>query len=64
MSLSFNYFLRSCIFCSYLLFNVFNLLSDMSLSFNSFAISCIFCSSIRYDLFNSFLYLINFFVFK
>ena len=56
MSLSFNSFLSSCIFCSNSLFSVFNLLSDMPLSFNSFSISCIFYLCLRSNIPNSFLY--------
>ena len=53
MSLSFNSFLSSCIFCSY---SLFNLLSNMPVSFNSFSISCIFYLCLRSNISNSFLY--------
>ena len=56
MSLSFNSSFSPCIFCSYSLFDVFNLLNDMPLLSISFSIFCICCLYLLFNVFNSFLY--------
>ena len=62
MPLLFNSFVSSFTFCSYSLFNLYNLLIDIPLLFNSSNVYCFSFSCSQFNLYNSFSYSsINFF---